>query len=136
MDLAKIVDCEFLYDLELRHPVTDAPIGVVFKIRSTGSDAYKRVLRQHTDRNLQRRIKNKMPKSIQIEQEELEKLAACIVAWDWGTALYEEKKPPELSMKSAMYVLEKTGWIFGQVAAAADNVENFSPASETTSAEA
>lgn len=135
MDISKIVDYEFLYDLELRHPVTDAPLGITFKIRSAGSDAAKRILRQHTDKNLERRIKNKMPKSSQLEQEELEKAAACIASWDWGKEVYKGKKP-ELTMKVAMEMLEEQGWIFAQVVEASNKMENFSPASETTSAEA
>lgn len=135
MELSGIVNYEFLYELELRHPVTDEPLGITFKIRSAGSDAAKKVLRQHTDRNLERRIKNKMPKSHQLEREELEKAASYIAEWDWGKNTWRGKKP-ELSMKTAMEILEAEGWIFAAVTEAANTIGNFSPASETISAEA
>jgi hypothetical protein len=102
------------------------------QIRSAGSDAAKKVLRQQTDRNLERRIKNKMPKSQQLEQEELEKAASYIASWDWGKHTWKGKKP-ELTMKTAMEILEAEGWIFGQVVEAANKIENFSPALEAIS---
>jgi hypothetical protein len=39
MDIASRVNYEFLYPLELRDPDTDEPLGIVFQIRSSGSDA-------------------------------------------------------------------------------------------------
>lgn len=132
MDLSKRVDYELLYDLELRDPDTDQPLGIVFKLRSAGSDAVKQILREQTNKNLERRIKGKMPKADQLEREELEKAAACIASWDWGSHTWKGKKP-DLSMKMAMEVLDEQGWIFGQVSEAANKVANFSPASPATS---
>lgn len=132
MDLSKRVDYELLYDLELRDPDTDQPLGIVFRLRSAGSDAVKKILREQTNRNLERRIKGKLPKADQLEQEELEKAAACIASWDWGGHTWKGKKP-DLSMKMAMEVLDEQGWIFGQVSEAANKVANFSPASPATS---
>ncbi len=132
MDIATRVDYEFLYDLDLRDPVTDEKIGVSMKIRSAGSDAAKKVLRAHTNKNLERRVKGKLPKSEQMEKEELEKAASYIASWDWGKNTYEGEKP-ELSMKRAAEIMEKQGWIFGQVVEAANKIANFSPASQKAS---
>lgn len=132
MDLSKRVDYEFLYTLKLLDPVNDEPTGVTMNIRSANSEAAKEVLRKHTNANLERRIKGKLPKSEQIEREELEKAASYIASWDWGGNTYNGSVP-ELSMKTAMKILEEQGWIFAQVTEAASKTANFSPASPTTS---
>lgn len=126
MDLSKRVDYELLYELELCDPDTDQPLGITFKLRSAGSDAVKKILREHTNRNLERRIKGKLPKADQLEKEELEKAAACIASWDWGGHTWKGKKP-DLSLKLAIEVMDEQGWIFGQVSEAANKVANFSP---------
>lgn len=146
MDLSSRVNYELLFKLAILDPVTDEPTGLSMMIRSAGSEAAKAVLRKHTNKNLERRIKNKMPKSEQIEAEELEKAASYIASWDWGTdpksgeantygvgADGRKLPPPELSMKAAIEVLEAQGWIFAQVVEAANKTTNFSPSSPTGS---
>lgn len=133
MDLSKRIDYEFLYTLELRDPVTDEPLGISFKLRSAGSDAAKKVLRAHTDRQIERLIKGRKPNAQQRETEELERIAACIASWNWGSHDWKGKKP-ELSMRVAMEVFDEAPWIYDAVAEAVNKVENFSPASPATSA--
>lgn len=128
MEINGLVDYELLYELELLHPVNDQPIGVTMQIRSAGSDVAKRVLREHTNKNLERRIKGKMPKSEQLEREELEKAASYIVSWDWGTNTYKGDVP-KLTMKTAIEILDAEGWIFQQVSEAANKIANFTPPS-------
>lgn len=132
MDISALVDYEFLYSLELRNPVTDAPLGITFSIRSAGSEAAKKVLREHTDRNLERRIKNKSPTSDQLVRDELEKVASYVASWDWGSNIYEGAVPV-LSMKSVTAMLEKQDWIYSQVAEAATKLANFSQRSPKVS---
>lgn len=139
MDLSSRVNYELLFKLAILDPVTDKPTGVSMMIRSAGSEAAKAVLRDHTDKSLERRIKNKTPKSEQLEAEELEKAASYIVSWDWG-ANPKTGEPntykgevPELSMKKAIGLLEEQGWIFAQVVEAANKIANFSPSSPSGS---
>ena len=132
MDISKLVDAEAIFDLELLHPVTDEPLGITMKIRSAGSDAAKRVLREHTNKQIERNIKGKKPTSEQLEAQELEKAASYIASWDWGKETYDGKVPV-LSMKTAIEIMDKEGWIFGQVVEAANKIANFSPSSEQTS---
>jgi len=133
MEIKGLVDYEFLYDLELRNPHTDEPLGIKMKLRSSGSETAKAILRKHTDKNLERRIKGRMPKADQMETEELERVASYIASWDWGENTYKGESPV-LSMKKAVSILEGEGWMFGQIKEAAENVTNFSPTSETNSA--
>lgn len=132
MDLSTLVEYEQLYTLELRHPATDEPLGVTFQIRSAGSEKAKAVQRKHTDANLKLVLQRKGLTSARAEAEQLEKAASYIASWDWGAAKFEGETP-ELSMKTAMHVLDKAPWIFDKVVEAANTIENFTPTSAVPS---
>lgn len=132
MDIANIVDREQLFDLELKHPVTEEPLGITFRIRSQNSEEAKAVLRVHTNKNLQRSVKGKTVTAEQLEKQNLEEAAALIASWDWGEHTYHGSKP-ELTMKTAIQMLSDEDWIFRQVVAAARDIENFSQASPQAS---
>lgn len=132
MDLATIVKYERLFPLALRHPATDEEIGVTFHIRSAESDEAKAVIHKYNNVNVERRWRNKLPRSESLVKEELEKAASYIASWDWGDHIYEGKPVGEFEMKTAMRILEKEGWIFDQVVRCAAKVENFIEASGTT----
>lgn len=133
MDLSSRVNYELLFGLDILDPATDEPTGLSMKIRSAGSEAAKAVLRKHTNKNLERRAKNKLPRSEQIEAEELEKAASYIAEWTWGVDPKTgepntyDGAVPELSMKTAIKILDEQGWIFVQVVEAANKTTNFSP---------
>lgn len=133
MEISGIVNYETLFTVDIKHAVTDESVGVVMKIRSAGSDEAKKILRSQTNKNLERRVKGKVPKSEQLERDELEKAASYIESWDWGSNTYNGKVP-ELTMSIAIEILEKEGWIFGQVVEAANKIENFSQGSQKGSA--
>jgi hypothetical protein len=128
MDIGKIVNREQLFDLELKHPGTDAPLGVTFMIRSMNSEEAKAVLREHTNANLKRTLKGKTVTAERLERQSLEEAAACIASWQWGGHTYHGSVP-ELDMKTAIRLLEVEDWIFQQVIAAARDIENFSQGS-------
>ena len=133
MEISGIVNYETLFSLDIKHVVTDDKVGIKMKIRSAGSDGAKKVLRSQTNKNIERRVKNKIPKSEQLERDELEKAASYIESWNWGSNTYNGKVP-ELTMETAIEILEKEGWIFGQVVEAANKIENFSQGSQKGSA--
>ena len=133
MEISGIINYETLFTLDIVHPITDEKNGIKMKIRSAGSDGAKKVLRKQTNKNIERRVKNKMLKSEQLERDELEKAASYIESWDWGSNTYNGKVP-ELTMDTAIEILEKEGWIFGQVVEAANKIENFSHGSQKDSA--
>lgn len=126
-DLAKIVDYEFLYALELKHPNTDEPVGVTFNLRSAASEESKKVLRKHGDKNIERRMKNKTIKGEAIERQELEKAASYIASWDWHGNSFEGEIDPPLTTAKAIEIMDKQSWVFQQVVEAANDVANFSP---------
>lgn len=132
MELSGLVEYERLYKLDLLHPVTDAPLGITFQIRSAGSREAKAVLRKHTDENTERAQKRKIIKGSVLEHQELEKAASYIASWDWGDNTWNGTKP-ELSMKTAIDILEAEGWIYAQVTEAASTIANFTATSEQPS---
>lgn len=135
MEISGLVNYEQLFPLKLLNPSTEAELGITFQIRSAESEAAKAVLRKHTDKNLERRVKNKLPKADQVIQEELEKAASYIASWDWGvdpksgTPNTYQGSVPVLSMKTAIQILEEQGWIFAAVTEAANKIGNFTPTS-------
>lgn len=130
MDISTLVDYEQLFALELRHPTTDEPLGITFQVRSAGSEKAKEVQRKHTDANLKRVMRRKDITSAKAEAEQLEKAASYIASWDWGGNEFEGKVP-ELSMKTAVHILDKAPWMFDRVVEAANTIENFTPISQT-----
>ncbi len=132
MDISTIVRYEQLFELELKHPTTDEPLGITFQIRSAGSEKAKEVQRKHTDSTLKRLMRQKTLTSAKAEAEALEKAASYIASWDWGSNTFAGKDVPEYSMQAAIDILDQAPWIFDRVTEAATSLENFSTASETT----
>lgn len=126
MDISKLVNSEQLYELKLTGPDTDEPIGIRFMIRSTESDAVKRIARQHSDKFLASR-KKKLTAS-KVEAEYLDRAAAAIASWDWGDHDWKGEKH-ECNFEKAREVLEEAGWIYDQVASAAEDRANFTKSS-------
>ena len=133
MDISNIINYEQLYTLDVLHPVTEKPLGIMMQIRSEGSPAAKEVQRQHTSKNVERAVKGKTRTGADIEQENAELAASYIASWDWGTNTYEGSKP-ELSMDTAIRILKKEDWLYQQVMKAARNLENFTGTSGRDSA--
>ena len=131
MDLGKIVDNEQLYTLELRHPDTDEPIGVTFKIRSMDSEEVKAVQRKIIDEIYERRQSNKQPKAKETLLNELRKAVACVASWDWGKNKYKGSVP-QFTEENVRKVLDEQSWIFVQVTEAANKLANFIVTSEET----
>lgn len=132
MSLDNLVNTELLFPLEIRHPVTDAPLGVVFQIRSAGSAEAKAVQRRQSDANMKRMQKNKALSSAVVEQQMLERAASYVASWDWGTETWKGEVP-ELSMGKAAEIMGEADWMYAQVTEAAENIANFSKPSGTPS---
>lgn len=134
MDVSAIVEYERLFPLDLLHPLTEEPTGIVFQIRSAESREAQKVQRKHIDDIYERRQRGKLIKGSAEIERELEKAASYIASWDWGPHDWKGKKP-DLNMKTAIEVMREAGWIYAQVVEAANKVGNFSPTSEKTSAQ-
>lgn len=124
MDIATLVDTEKLHELDLLHPGTEAPLGIKLWLRSIDSGAAERILLAHTDKQIERFSKRKLPSAEQGRKAELERLAACVARWEWGEHNFEGSVP-ELTMANAVRVFEKMPWAERQAREAAENVRNF-----------
>ncbi len=132
MDISNIVNTELLFKLELRHPATDEPLGIVFQLRSAASREAKAVQRKQNDANIERLQKRKMLKGAAAERQQLERVASYVAAWDWGDKTWHGEVP-EYTTENVIKVLGEADWIYGQVVEAAEDVANFSKPSETGS---
>jgi hypothetical protein len=121
MDLASLVKTDAVFDLELRHPATDEPIGVVWKIRSNESDEVQEAQRKHADKLLESRGKLTTAK---MKDQYLDAAAAAVAGWNWGENTINGEVP-EFSTEKARSIMEKHGWIYDQVARASENRANF-----------
>jgi hypothetical protein len=127
MDISQLVNSEDLFELNLVDPKSEEPLGIRLTIRSSESDAVKKVVRQHSDKFLSSR-KKKLTTD-KVEAEYLDRAAASIASWDWGDHNWKGSKP-ELSFEAAREVVSEAGWIYDQVAAASEDRANFTKSSE------
>jgi hypothetical protein len=128
MDIGKIVVYEHIFELVVTLPNSDIPTGLVMGIRSASSEQCKAIMRKHTNDQAQgNRAKQKRITAEQLENNELESVAASIAWWRWdGDATYNGEKP-EFSMKIAVEILGEVNWLYAQVKEAGINLENFMP---------
>ena len=129
MEISGLVEYERLFKLDLLHPATDEPVGVVFQIRSAGSKEAKAVLRRHIDENAELAQNGKTASHAVRERQEAEKAASYIASWDWGENEWQGEKPV-LTMEKAAEILQAEGWIWAQVTKAATKIANFTQALE------
>lgn len=81
--------------LELRHPVTDEPLGAVLILAGTDSKAYRRHEAAVSNRFIDRMAKGKRGKGKSAEEQEreaIEGIAACTLGWT-GVGLDGEELP-------------------------------------------
>lgn len=60
-----------------------------------------------------------------ISSVELNRVAACIMSWDWTDEYFEGEGKPELSVKEAVRIFKDADWIFQQVEEVPNNLGNF-----------
>jgi len=133
MDIANLVQYDAPYEIELRHPVTDDPIGVTISVTSANSPAAKRIQMQNQARLMAMNLGKSKDKSeaeilALLEKQvkkTVEQLAACVVGWDWkGQVFGKLGKDPAFSPANVNTVLD-TDWIFDQVNEAVSDIANF-----------
>lgn len=133
MDIGQVVTYEAIYELVVKIPNTEQPIGLTMGIRSASSEKSKAIVRKHMNEHATNfRTKQKKITAEQLEANELELTAACIAWWKWGNdykgePLTYQGGQPELSMKVAIQLLNEVNWIYAQVKEASNEVENFMP---------
>jgi hypothetical protein len=124
-DLFNVIAYEQLFDLDLLHPVTDEPVGVVLKIRSAESDEAKAALRKQIDAAAAAFKDGRKPVRMEDrERDDIARVAAFVAGWD---GVEYQGKPLEFTHANVCRVLHEQGWIYAQVQKAATDIANFTP---------
>ncbi len=132
MDLGEIINYEGQHTVEILDPRNDKPIGVSVTICSAGSAKAKKVLKLHQKDRLERIQRNKLIVDVdKMERQEEERVAACVLSWNWGEHKYKGETP-ENSMKWYLRVISEQPWFYAQLKEASEKVENFPGTSATS----
>lgn len=112
--------------LEIKHPVTEAPLGITFTVHGKDSERYRSVVRAQQDRRFQvlgfqrPGAPKTTPRADQIESDAIDILTECVSGWSQDgepTIVFEGKRLP-FSPENARMVLERIPCIREQVDAA------------------
>ena len=136
-DLASIdtvAACNGGFEVELKHPVTQAPLGIFWKVVGSESDAFK----EHIKENINARIRQeasakKRGKELpvrtieEIESDGIDLLLVCSLGWrstDSATIPFEGQQL-EFNIPNARKVLTRLPWVKAQIDEAIGDLENF-----------
>ena len=126
-DLSSYVSYDAEVPVEIRFPDTGKPTGITWYVTHSECDAAEAIAVKHA-------------REIQIEQmairggsdvasgaarREREKVAACVVRWDWGDWTFEDGKVPDCNFSGVMEVLTKQRWFFADPYRAINDISNF-----------
>jgi len=99
-------------DLELDHPVTGDPTGIVIRLAGTDSVAYRRKQREIQTKRIGQLARGKKADYSCTEQDACDLLAACTLGWE---GLIEGGEPVEFSTQAASDLYARHAWIREQV---------------------
>lgn len=121
--------CNAGADVEIRHPVTNVPLGMTIRVLGRDSDTFKEHTRDTLNARLRReamaakRGKDADLRTVEtIEQENMDLLVACTVGWN-GVVLDGKELPFEEANIRKVY--KDYPWIYDQVNEAIGTLENF-----------
>ncbi len=121
--------CNAGADVEIRHPVTNVPLGMTIRVLGRDSDTFKEHTRDTLNARLRReamaakRGKDADLRTVEtIEQENMDLLVVCTVGWN-GVILDGKELPfDEINVRK---VYKDYPWIYDQVNEAIGTLENF-----------
>lgn len=131
-ELDTVKACNDGAEIELRHPVTKAPLGVFWTVLGKDSDAFREHVRDTINDDL-RRARNKKrtgdeAQTVEMaEQRALELLLVCSRGWRTGDQPVINLNGEQLtfSVSNAKRVLTAMPWVKDQIDAAIADLENF-----------
>lgn len=116
MDISTLIPSERI--IEIKHPVTEQPLGIRVNIISLNDDRMKQIRRRFINKRIELEKRGKSFKADDIEANEYDLLVACITGWDWyGETTFNGSKPDfnELNVRN---VLNSLSWFKDQVSEA------------------
>lgn len=126
--------CNAGFEVELRHPATNAPLGVFWTVLGSDSDVFRDYIKESTNERLRKdamarkKGRDVEVKTIQdIEQETIDMLTLCSVGWRTGDAQTITFKGEILSFNvpNVKKVLTAMPWIRKQLDEAMSDLANF-----------
>lgn len=125
--------CNKPAEIEILHPVTQAPTGVFISVLGKDSDVYRSLIRELADARMKRQAQGKTddPTMDKIESTNIDGLVAVTTAWRTGDKPTVTLGSEELEFTAANVrkVYERIIPVREQVAEAVNRLENFIPAS-------
>jgi hypothetical protein len=91
----------------IKHPVTDEPTGLVFRLLPDSDPKVKAVRRKRMDAHLNRR--NKFT-AVQLEAFSLDLLVAATEGWEWNGDIDFRGSKPEFNEANVRAVLKELEW--------------------------
>lgn len=117
------------FELELRHPTTDKPLGTFITVLGKHSAIFREHIRdqinerQRREAAAERKGKSNAPVTAEeIERQALELLVICTIGW--RNMNYKGEELP-FSEANALKVYSEQIWVRGQVDEAIGDLENF-----------
>ena len=101
--------------VELRHPVTDEPTGIVVHVRSIEDEAVRKVSRALNDRRQWHERRNMNMPTAEIEKFRFRMVFATIDKWEWGDASFNGEKPAITEEWIASLNTPQHRWIVEQI---------------------
>src|SRR5699024_754813 len=125
MAISEIVNYEAGFEVDIVDPLGKS-VGVRFKVKSAECDEAKIAIRRMLNKRAAAQAKNRPYTIEEAESDEIERVVACVVDWDWGGQEYRPGEgEPEFNKKNVRDVLQNEGWIFSQVNDFIGDIQNF-----------
>lgn len=127
--LDTVAACDKGARIELRHPVTNEPLGVFITVLGKDSQAFRDHLRASINERLRRealakrRGRDLEPMTVEVgEAEGIDLLVVCTVGWEGVTY---KGQPLEFNVPNARTLYADLPWVRKQVDEAIGDLENF-----------
>lgn len=127
--LDTVAACDKGAKIELRHPVTNEPLGVFITVLGRDSQAFRDHMRTAINDRLRResvaKRRGREPDLMTVEvgeAEAIDLLVVCTVGWEGVTY---KGQPLEFSVPNAKTLYADLPWVRSQVDAAIGDLENF-----------
>lgn len=123
MDISTLIPSERI--IEIKHPVSEQPLGVRVNIISLNDDRMKQIRRRFINKRIELEKRGKSFKADDIEANEIDLLVACITGWDWYGDITFNGSKPDFTELNVRNVLNSLSWFKDQVSEAVGDEKAF-----------
>lgn len=122
MDISTLIPNERV--IEIKHPVTDANIGIKVTVVSLDDEKTKQTRRRVINKRIELEKKGKNFRADDIEENEFDLIFASMTGWEWYDAEFHGEKPAfnEANVKK---VLNELPWFKRQISEAIGDEKAF-----------